>query len=84
MLNFFHPSSVNDCSPQSSEKLQNINNNNNFCYYFYYYWRRHRWEENIRMKLKKIGINTGNWVNSAQDRDYLRALVIAALNLRFP
>jgi hypothetical protein len=27
---------------------------------------RHRWEDNIRMDLKEIGIN---WVFSAQDRD---------------
>ena len=31
---------------------------------------RHRWEDNIKMDLKEIGINTRNWVNSAQDRDY--------------
>ena len=43
---------------------------------------RRRWEENIRMDLKEIGINTRNWVDSAQDRDYWRALVIAALDLR--
>jgi hypothetical protein len=29
-----------------------------------------RWEDNIRMDLKLIGINTSNWVDSAQDRDY--------------
>ena len=40
-----------------------------------------RWEGNIRMDLKEIGINTRNWVDSAQDRDYWRALVNAALNL---
>ena len=42
-----------------------------------------RWEGNIRMDLKVIGINTRNWVDSAQDRDYWRALVNASLNLRF-
>ena len=26
---------------------------------------RRRWEDNIRMDLKEIGINTGNWVDSA-------------------
>ena len=30
---------------------------------------RRRWEDNIRMDLKEI-INTRNWVDSAQDRDY--------------
>ena len=29
---------------------------------------RHRWEESIRMDLKEIGVNTRNWVDSAQDR----------------
>ena len=45
---------------------------------------RRRWEDNIRMDLQEIGINAGNWVDSAQDRNYWRALVNAALNLRVP
>ena len=45
---------------------------------------RRRWEDNIRMDLGEIGINVGNWVDSAQDRIYWRALVNAALNLRVP
>ena len=45
---------------------------------------RRRWEDNIRMYLEEIGISTGNWVDSAQDRDYWRALVNAALNLQVP
>ena len=28
------------------------------------------WEDNIRINLKGIGINTRNWVDTAQDRDY--------------
>ena len=39
---------------------------------------RRRWEDNIRMDLEGIGISV------AQDRDYRRALVNAALNLRVP
>ena len=31
---------------------------------------RRRWEDNIRMDIKEIGINTRNWVDSAQDRDH--------------
>ena len=42
---------------------------------------RRRWKDNIRMDLK-ISINTRNWVDSARDRDYWRALVDAALNLK--
>ena len=45
---------------------------------------KRRWEDNIRMDLEEIGINAGNWVDSAQDRDYWRALVNAALNFRVP
>ena len=29
---------------------------------------RRRWEDNIRTDLKEIGINTREWVDSAQDR----------------
>jgi hypothetical protein len=36
------------------------------------------------MDLKEIGMNTRNWVDSAQDKDYRRAFVNAALNLRVP
>ena len=43
----------------------------------------HRWEDIIRMDLEQIGIHLSNWVDSAKDRDYWRALVNAALNLRF-
>ena len=43
-----------------------------------------RWEDNIRMELEEMGISAGNWVDSAQDRDYWRALVNTALNLRVP
>ena len=36
----------------------------------------------IRMDLEEIGINAGNCVDSAQDRDYWRALVNAGLNFQ--
>ena len=31
---------------------------------------RSRWEDNIRMDLEETGINAGNWVDSALDRNY--------------
>ena len=43
---------------------------------------RRRWKGNIRMDFKEIGVNTSSWVNSAQDGNYWKALVNAALNLR--
>ena len=38
---------------------------------------RRRWED-------LEGVNAGNWVDSALYRDYWKALVNAALNLRVP
>ena len=45
---------------------------------------RRRWEDNIRMDIEQTGIDAGNWVDSTQDRNYWRAPVNAALNLRVP
>ena len=42
---------------------------------------RRRWEDNIRIHLKEIGVTTRNWVDLTQDRDYWEALVNADLNL---
>ena len=44
----------------------------------------HRWNDNIRMDLKEMGVSTGNWVNSAQEKNYWRSLVNAVLDLRVP
>ena len=35
---------------------------------------RRRWEDDIRMDLKEMSINTRNWADSAHDRHYLRTL----------
>jgi len=43
---------------------------------------RRRWEDNIRMDLDEIGTNECNWVDSDQETNYWRALVIVALNLQ--
>ena len=43
-----------------------------------------RWENNIRMGLKEVGVNTRNWIGLIRDRDYWRTLVNAELNLRVP
>ena len=39
---------------------------------------RCRWEDNIRMDLKEIGVSMNNLV---QDRNYWKVLVIATLSL---
>jgi hypothetical protein len=41
-----------------------------------------RWENNIGIDLKEIGINAMNFFDSAQELDTLRAFVDALLNLR--
>ena len=35
---------------------------------------RRRWEDNIRMELEEIDVNAGNWVDSAQEKNYWRVL----------
>jgi len=45
---------------------------------------RHRWENNIKMNLQEVRCEDINWIDLAQDRDRLRTLVIAVMNLRFP
>ena len=45
---------------------------------------RHRWEYNITVDLEEKGINAGNWVDSAQDRNYCRALVNMPLHFQVP
>jgi hypothetical protein len=42
------------------------------------------WENNIKMDLREIGWDSMDWIDLAQDRDQLRALVNAVMNLRVP
>ena len=45
---------------------------------------RSKWEDNIVMEFKEIGISVRSLVDSARDRDYWRAHVNAALYLLVP
>jgi hypothetical protein len=45
---------------------------------------RCRWEENIKMDLREIGIDGVNWIWQAQDRVRWRAFVNTVMNLRVP
>jgi hypothetical protein len=45
---------------------------------------RHRWDDNIKMDLREIGIDGANWIQLAQDRVQWRAFVSTVMNLRIP
>jgi hypothetical protein len=45
---------------------------------------RRRWEDNIKMDLREIGIDGTNWIRLAQDRVQWWAFVNTAMNLRVP
>jgi hypothetical protein len=43
---------------------------------------RRRWEDNIKMYLRQMGIDGANWIQLAQDRVHWLALVSMVMNLR--
>jgi hypothetical protein len=45
---------------------------------------RSRWEDDIERDLQKVGNGVVDWIELAQDRDSLQALVTAVMNLRVP
>jgi hypothetical protein len=45
---------------------------------------RSRWEDNIKMDYRKIGIDGANWIRLDQDRVQWRAFVKTVMNLRVP
>jgi hypothetical protein len=44
----------------------------------------HRWEDNIKMEFREIGIDGVNWVRLAQDKVQRRAFANTVMNLRVP
>jgi hypothetical protein len=44
---------------------------------------RRRWEDNIKMDLKKVGFGGMDWIKLAQYLDMWRAIVNAVINLPF-
>jgi hypothetical protein len=42
---------------------------------------RHKWEDNIKLDLRQIGIDGANWIQLAQDRVQWRAFVNTVMNL---
>ena len=45
---------------------------------------RRRWEDNIKMGLRDVGCDPGDWIDLPEDRDLWRAYVRAVMNLRIP
>jgi hypothetical protein len=45
---------------------------------------RRRWVDKIKIDLREIGWDGGDWIDLAQDRDQWSALVRAVMNLRVP
>jgi hypothetical protein len=45
---------------------------------------RHRWENNIKVDLREIGIDGVNWIWLAQDRVWWWAFVNTVMNLWVP
>jgi hypothetical protein len=45
---------------------------------------RLRWEGNIKMGLREVGMDGANWIQLAQDRVLWRACVNTVINLRVP
>ena len=45
---------------------------------------RRLWEDNIKIDLREVGCDSGEWIELAQDRDQRRAYVRAVMNLRSP
>ena len=45
---------------------------------------RCRWEDNIKIDLRKVGCDTGEWIDFADDRDQWRTYVWAVIIFRVP
>jgi hypothetical protein len=45
---------------------------------------RRRWQDNIKIDLREIGIDEVNWILLVQDRVQWRAFVSTVMNLRVP
>ena len=45
---------------------------------------RRIWEDDIKIDLKEVGFDAGNWIDLAQDRDQWQVYVRAVMNLWVP
>ena len=45
---------------------------------------RRRWEDDIRMDLREVDCDSGEWIDFAEDSEKWRSYVRAVINLRVP
>ena len=45
---------------------------------------RHRREDNIKMNLQEVGCGCMDWLELAEDRDRMRALLYVVMNFQIP
>jgi hypothetical protein len=45
---------------------------------------RHRWEDNVKLDFREIGIDGANWIRLAQDWVQWRAFARTMMKLRVP
>jgi hypothetical protein len=45
---------------------------------------KHKLEDNIKIHLQKVGYESVEWIDLAQDKDRWRVLVNAEMKIRFP
>jgi hypothetical protein len=45
---------------------------------------RRRWEDNIKMDFRRLGIDGAKWIQLAQDRVQWQAFMNTVMNLRVP
>ena len=43
-----------------------------------------RWEDNIKMDLREVGCDPGEWIDLAENRDHWRAYAREVMNLQVP
>ena len=47
-------------------------------------WPRCRWEDNIKMGLREVRCDPGDWISLAEDRDQWLGYVRKVMNFRVP
>ena len=46
--------------------------------------QRHTWEDNIKMDLREVGCDPGDWIDLVEDRDQWQVYIRVVMNLQVP